>query len=102
MYYVIEEKWKVMEYYEYYNNTRKNLAEVKKYIKDWLSSWKENAEESGGKYIREKTDYKTFARCAIRLEKEVSGIGYSSYDTFNLKVIKKKGKEKTYNALFCM
>ncbi len=94
MKYLIKEKWRIYGCIELYENERIGLKAVKKYIKDWLESWQENAEDTDGKYICEETDYKTFARCRIRYNNSNSilafGFGKYRYDTFSLRVRRAK------------
>jgi len=85
MIYKIKETWRVSGQIEKYENERKTLKEAKKYIKDWIESWKENAEDGGYKFLGYKTDSKTFAKCRI---KTGDLCGDDLIDTFSLKVIK--------------
>lgn len=90
-YFFIRETWKMVGATETYTekdcpaNTIKAssrkiaLRKVKKWIEDWVETWKFNAEDNGYKFLGFKTDYKTFARCRIK----AYGIDY-----FYLKVVK--------------
>lgn len=69
---------------ETYQCERTKLSQVRSYIKDWLSSWKESAEENGLKLSHIETDFKTFAKCQIRPKKEDE---FQMVDTFSLKVL---------------
>jgi len=91
VYYEIREDWRVMFTHEYYFNTRRTLLGVKKYIKDWIEGWQDNAEDNEYKFLGFKTDYKTFANCRIRTD--------NGMDYFKIKVIKKKGSAKIVTAL---
>lgn len=94
-YYEIWEDWSIgllgIRNHEYYFNIRQNPNQVKKYIKEWIESWEENAEDNEYKFLGSNTDYLTYAKCRIRTN---SGI-----DSFNIVVIKKKGKRETRTAL---
>ena len=45
MYYEIREKWKMGTDKEFSFNIRRNLTEVKNFIKEWVEGWKDNAED---------------------------------------------------------
>jgi hypothetical protein len=55
------------------------LGKVKKWIKDWIETWKFNAKDNGYKFLDFKTDYKTFAKCRIKTNEAT--------DNFSLKVV---------------
>jgi len=96
MYFEIREDWKIkfMGRYthEYYFNIRHNLKDVKAYIKDWIETWKDNAEDNEYKFLDSDTDYKTYAKC--RIKKPEAGT-----DMFIIKVIQKEGTAPKRTAL---
>ena len=90
MYYEIKEIWKVSGVSDDYLTIRQNLKEVRKYIKDWIDGWKNNAKENHFIWRGARTDNKTYAKCKI----EAFGI-----DTFILKIKKRKGKKKNITGI---
>ena len=95
--YKIKEVWRVMGEKEHHESDHKTLKEVKKYIQDWVSSWKESAAENEYKIESVKTDELSFARIVINKNTNyVFQKGYEWLETpashkkdiFNLKVIK--------------
>lgn len=60
------------------------LRKVGKWIKDWIETWKFNAEDNEYKFLDFKTDYKTFGKCRIRTNEAV--------DNFSLKVVNSEVK----------
>lgn len=81
MKYLIKETWRVYGSIEKYDREIETITEVRKYIKDWIESWQEYAEEKGEKFCGLKTDYVTFAKCKISIQDEDLG---HRYDTFSL------------------
>lgn len=68
------------------SNKVTSMKAVKKFIRDWLESWLDNAQDGGHKFLGGETDFKTYARCKIRNE--------SRYvDNFELKVVDKRVQE---------
>ena len=94
--YYIREKWHLHfngssdteEHNEKTNNSNKvkSMQDVKRFIKEWLSSWLDYAEDGGHKFLGGETDFKTYASCKIRNE--------SRYiDRFELVVVNSRIKE---------
>jgi len=93
-YFYIREVWKMTSGTETYtekdcpantieaNNKRVALNKVRKWIKDWIETWKFNAEDNNYKFLGFITDYKTFAICRIKTD--------CGTDYFYLKVVEVK------------
>ncbi len=87
----IRETWRVggvIEKYDERSNPKSNLQKshsgIKKFIVDWIETWKENSKDSDYQFLNSKTDFKTFAMCRIKTG-EVLGINL--IDSFSLKVV---------------
>lgn len=98
--YFIRERWNMSGDIETYTekdnptNIVKDLKGVKRWIKDWIESWKGNAEENEYKFLGFTTDYKTF--CRLRIDRGVYNFGSAKIkqiDHFSLKVIDSKTKK---------
>ena len=67
------------------NDTKWNICKknkIKPKIKDWIETWKENAEDNEYKFKGFKTDYKTY--CTLKIKTN------EGTDTFYLKIVKAK------------
>lgn len=102
--YFIREKWHLsfagmhdIEIHDEKTNPRSNIvksmAQVRKYIREWLENWDFNANDSRHRFIEGETDFKTYARCKIRNE---SG----GLDKFELVVVNNEiGETRIYKFL---